>query len=86
MSYVEEEIEKKKQLIENALYDMQVKRVHLQEWHASVKNLIQELKELEEKEEVKNQSWKNYAQKFKKILEQEKKQAMQRKKMNQNRR
>lgn len=81
MSYIDEEIEKKKELIENALYDMQVKRVHLQEWHKSVKSLIERLKELEEKKEVKEPSWKEYVEKFKKIQTQEKKRALQKKKM-----
>lgn len=80
MSYLDEEIERKKQLIEDTLYDMQVKRVHMREWHKSAADLIESLKKLEEKKGIEEPSWKEYMKKFKKIQAKEKKQAKKRKK------
>lgn len=76
MTYIDEEIERKKNLIEDSLYDMQVRRVHIKEWHQSVVNLIKELKKLEEKKEVEEPTWKKYMEKFKNIQVKEKKQAL----------
>ncbi len=80
MAYLDKEIERKKQLIEDTLYDMQVKRVHIKEWHQSTANLIKDLKRLEEKKGVEEPSWKEYMKKFKKIQTKEKKQAQRKKK------
>jgi len=78
--YLDPEIQRKKDLIEAALYDMQVKRVHIREWHEDTKKLIEELKELEEKKDLEETTWEEYMKKFKKIQQKEKKQAMQKKK------
>ncbi len=85
MDVMEEEIERKKNIIEAALYDMQVKRVHIKEWHEDTKKLIEELKELEEEEEVEEPEWKEYMKKFKNIQKKEKKRALQKKKQMQKR-
>lgn len=80
MTYLDEEIKRKKELIEDSIYDMQVKRVHIKEWHKSVLKLIKELKKLEKKKGVEEPKWKEYMEKFKKIQVKEKKQAKAKKK------
>jgi len=80
---MKKEIERKRNLVKDALYDMQVRRVHIQEWHRDVKTLIKELKELEEEGEVENPKWKEFMKTFKNIQKKEKKRALQKKKIQQ---
>lgn len=80
MANIPEDIQEKRDLIEDALYDMQVKRVHIKEWHQDVLELIKELKKLEKEAEIEEPKWKEYMEKFKKIQTKEKKQAMKKKK------
>lgn len=64
-------IEELKTLIKDAVYDMQVRRIHVNEFRKSTLHLIEELKELEEKSERKEKSWPKFMEQFSKIVEKE---------------
>lgn len=64
-------IKELKTLIKDALYDMQVRRIHAQEFHESCLNLIEELKKLEEEKKTKRKSWPRFMEQFSKITKKE---------------